>query len=443
MTRIVVIDDRVTNRNILTRLALSVEEGLQVSAYASPVEALDALDGGLECDLIVTDFNMPEMDGAAFVRTLRQRSERHDVPVVVVTVYEDREFCYRALEAGATDFLLSPVDHLEFRARARNLLTLRRQQRLLADRAAGLEQALTRQETASGEDLLGRVLDAIPAAISIVDGQGRLVFANQAHAALLGLPRQEALGRPLAETHGEDYALRSGVRDEKVRETGVPLVAPALRDGRARRQPALPPDRQGPARQRVGLGHPGAERRVRRHRAAAGGGRQRALGPPRSPDRPAERHLVPGPRRGGAAARAPGARESRRCCTSTSTASRASTTPSARSSATACSRRWPGACATGSRTATCWPGCRATSSPSCAPASSARTTRPSWRGGSPTRSAEPFLVLGHEVNSSASVGITLAPADGRTADGCCATPSSRPTGSRPRGATTTASSPPR
>src|SRR5215208_6934643 len=78
MTRIVVIDDRVTNRNILTRLALSVEEGLQVSAYASPVEALDALDGGLACDLIITDYNMPEMDGASFVRTLRQRGEHHD-----------------------------------------------------------------------------------------------------------------------------------------------------------------------------------------------------------------------------------------------------------------------------------------------------------------------------------------------------------------------------
>jgi diguanylate cyclase (GGDEF)-like protein/PAS domain S-box-containing protein len=226
MTRIVVIDDRVTNRNILTRLALSVEEGLQVSAFASPVEAIDALDGGLSCDLIVTDYNMPEMDGAGFVRTLRQRGEHHDVPVIVVTVYEDREFCYRALEAGATDFLLSPVDHLEFRARARNLLTLRRQQRLLADRAAGLEQALTRQETAAGEDVLGRVLDAIPAALSIVDSHGRLVFANQAHEALLGLKRQDALGRPLGETHGEDYALRNGVTDEKVRETGVPLARP-------------------------------------------------------------------------------------------------------------------------------------------------------------------------------------------------------------------------
>ena len=41
-----------------------------------------------------------------------------EVPIIVVTVYQDREFCYRALEAGATDFLLSPVDHLEFRARA-------------------------------------------------------------------------------------------------------------------------------------------------------------------------------------------------------------------------------------------------------------------------------------------------------------------------------------
>jgi diguanylate cyclase (GGDEF)-like protein/PAS domain S-box-containing protein len=214
MTRIVVIDDRVTNRNILTRLALSVEEGLQVSAFASPVEAIDALDGGLSCDLIVTDYNMPEMDGAGFVRTLRQRGEHHDVPVIVVTVYEDREFCYRALEAGATDFLLSPVDHLEFRARARNLLTLRR------------EQALTRQETAAGEDVLGRVLDAIPAALSIVDSHGRLVFANQAHEALLGLKRQDALGRPLGETHGEDYALRNGVTDEKVRETGVPLARP-------------------------------------------------------------------------------------------------------------------------------------------------------------------------------------------------------------------------
>jgi response regulator RpfG family c-di-GMP phosphodiesterase len=145
---------------------------------------------------------MPEMDGAAFVRTLRQRPERQEVPIIVVTVYEDRDFCYRALEAGATDFLPSPVDHLEFRARARNLLTLERQRRLLADRAAGLEagahhapapaRARRRRPAAAPRRHAGGDLDRrLP---------GRLVFANLAHAAMLGVSRDAAAGRPLAET---------------------------------------------------------------------------------------------------------------------------------------------------------------------------------------------------------------------------------------------------
>ena len=81
---------------------------------------------------------MPGMDGADFIRAFRALPGARDVPVVVVTVYEDRSYCYQALEAGATDFLLSPVDHLEFRARARNLLTLRKQQKLLEQRAHDL-----------------------------------------------------------------------------------------------------------------------------------------------------------------------------------------------------------------------------------------------------------------------------------------------------------------
>ncbi len=146
MARIAVIDDRVTNRNILTRLAASVEEGLAVSAFPSALVALDAFDAGLVPDLIITDFNMPEMDGATFIRALRDRHALAEVPIIVVTVYEDREYCYRALEAGATDFLLSPVDHLEFRARAHNLLTLRRQQLLLTERTAVLERELSSRD---------------------------------------------------------------------------------------------------------------------------------------------------------------------------------------------------------------------------------------------------------------------------------------------------------
>ena len=229
MAKVVVIDDRVTNRNILTRLALSVEEGLQVQAFASPVEALTRLQGGNPPDLIITDYNMPEMDGATFIETLREQRAFVDVPIVVVTVYEDRDFCYRALDAGATDFLLSPVDHLEFRARARNLLTMRRQQKLLAKRAADLEQALTESQGPGFDNPAARLqsfLDRVPIAVSAVDRFGRLRLVNQAHEELFAQRRDDLIGRSLLDAFGDAFATRHAVLDEKVLESGRPLASP-------------------------------------------------------------------------------------------------------------------------------------------------------------------------------------------------------------------------
>ena len=167
---------------------------------------------------------MPEMDGASFVRALRSRPALVDVPIIVITVYQDREFCYRALEAGATDFLLSPVDHLEFRARARNLLTLRRQQLLLAERAADLERELHTQNRRAGA---GR------AAAGAGRDAGRRLGGRRAgppdagqsclRATARHRPQRRRLGRPLLESHSEEYALQSGVLDEKVLETGLAI----------------------------------------------------------------------------------------------------------------------------------------------------------------------------------------------------------------------------
>jgi len=227
MAKVVVIDDRVTNRNILTRLALSVEEGLQVQAFASPIEALTRLQMGKPPDLIITDYNMPEMDGATFISTLRERREFADIPIIVVTVYEDRDFCYRALEAGATDFLLSPVDHLEFRARARNLLTMRRQQKMLAERAASLERALHEQNGGAHQHssavALQSFVDSLPLAVSSVDRQGRVTMVNRAHEQLMGVRREDVLGRHLLDAYGEDYATRHSVLNQKVLESGSAL----------------------------------------------------------------------------------------------------------------------------------------------------------------------------------------------------------------------------
>ena len=230
MLNVVVIDDRVTNRNILTRLAASVEEGLRVRAFASPQTALDWLQDTTP-DLVITDYKMPGMDGADFIRAFRALPGAADVPVVVVTVYEDRSYCYQALEAGATDFLLSPVDHVEFRARARNLLTLRKQQRLLGQSAQELRQKLVssteRHQAAlrASEDRLRRLIDTVPATISAVDANGRLTLANAAHLELYGIDPATAMGKTLAEVHGDAYAAQHLVLNAKVFETGEALAS--------------------------------------------------------------------------------------------------------------------------------------------------------------------------------------------------------------------------
>ena len=146
MSIIAVIDDRGTNRKVLARLASSLEENAIVKAFANPRDALTWSKTNIP-DLVVTDFKMPEMDGADFIRKFREIPNCAEIPVMVVTAYEDRSFRYAALDAGATDFLLTPVDHHEFRARSRNLLTLRQHQKLINERTITLERRIERLES--------------------------------------------------------------------------------------------------------------------------------------------------------------------------------------------------------------------------------------------------------------------------------------------------------
>jgi diguanylate cyclase (GGDEF)-like protein/PAS domain S-box-containing protein len=229
MLTVVVIDDCVTNRNLLTRLALSVEEGIRVKAFASPGPALEWLAAGRP-DLVIAGHRLPGLAGIEFVQALRRRPEAAELPILVVAGYDERGDCARLLEAGATDFLLSPIDQVEFRVRARNLLLLRKQQKLLAQRAepqAGppLAQAMLQPGApeAAATRRLRRLLDAVPALISAVDEQGRLTLANRDHCAFFGLDGAEPAGRHLAELHGEDYDTRHRVLDAKVFETGAAL----------------------------------------------------------------------------------------------------------------------------------------------------------------------------------------------------------------------------
>jgi PAS domain S-box-containing protein len=218
MTRIVIIDDRMTNRRILAKLAATLEENVEVKAFADPTKALSWIEDKTP-DLVITDYKMPKLDGAEFVRRFRQLPDCFDVPVIVVTVYEDREFRYRSLDAGATDFLLSPVDHQEFWARSRNLLALHRHQQTIKNRAYSLEQRLAtshqlHEETVKEiEGRLRTVMDAVPAMIYATDTDCRLVFLNSYALALSGTAREAAVGATAERVFGRAFGHVSQASD--------------------------------------------------------------------------------------------------------------------------------------------------------------------------------------------------------------------------------------
>lgn len=82
---------------------------------------------------------MPGIDGVEFIRRLRDMARHATVPVVMVTTADERDVCLEALRAGATDFLTKPLEPVEFKVRLRNLLDLRRAQKVLEQRAAQLD----------------------------------------------------------------------------------------------------------------------------------------------------------------------------------------------------------------------------------------------------------------------------------------------------------------
>jgi two-component system response regulator RpfG len=139
MATILIIDDQLTSRKILQQLVGTLERNLTVEAFANPVEAL-GWTTKKPADLVLVDYKMPEMDGIEFIRKFRTNPACAHIPVIMVTSIEDINVRYDALEAGATDFLMKPVDHHECRARCRNLLTQSQQYKIISDRSRWLER---------------------------------------------------------------------------------------------------------------------------------------------------------------------------------------------------------------------------------------------------------------------------------------------------------------
>ena len=77
------------------------------------VEALSTLKSNGRVDLVVTDINMPRMDGLSLLQKLQESEER--ISTVIVSAYGDADTKRKALESGAEDLFTKPIDFLMLR----------------------------------------------------------------------------------------------------------------------------------------------------------------------------------------------------------------------------------------------------------------------------------------------------------------------------------------
>lgn len=168
-TTVLVVDDMAANRSVLCRqlemhdyAVISVESGeeaLELLAQAQP-------------DIVLLDYMMPRMNGIEVLHELRKNPQTADLPVIMVTARAESEATVKALEAGADDYVVKPIDFGVLRARIESHLAkqgdtteLRRCNAVLDERMtmrslvlADMETEL-RDEIGRREELEAKLLD--------------------------------------------------------------------------------------------------------------------------------------------------------------------------------------------------------------------------------------------------------------------------------------------
>ena len=134
--QILVVDDLAQNVKLLE--AVLSPRGFAVIAAASGEEALQRVNEHVP-DLVLLDVLMPGMDGYEVCRRLREDPATSYVPIVMITAHGDQEKL-NAIEAGADDFLIKPINQAELLARVRSLLRIKRYHDTIEEQAAELAE---------------------------------------------------------------------------------------------------------------------------------------------------------------------------------------------------------------------------------------------------------------------------------------------------------------
>ena len=113
MKTVLVVDDSRIMRNIVKNTFSQMKIPCQFLEAANGKEALTQLQSQ-RVDLILLDWNMPELSGIDFLKTVRAMEEYKELPIIMVTSESARYNVIEALKTGASDYIIKPVNEKIF-----------------------------------------------------------------------------------------------------------------------------------------------------------------------------------------------------------------------------------------------------------------------------------------------------------------------------------------
>ena len=116
MKTVMVVDDSLIMRNIVKNIFSELKIPCQFLEAPNGKKAFELLETN-KVDLVFLDWNMPEMDGMEFLNKVRAMSDYQELPIVMVTSEAAKYQVVEALQAGATDYIIKPIQEKTFKGK--------------------------------------------------------------------------------------------------------------------------------------------------------------------------------------------------------------------------------------------------------------------------------------------------------------------------------------
>lgn len=104
---ILIVDDSKTVRNLVA--FIMKKEGFKVTTAEDGLDGLEKLYAADTVDLIVSDVNMPRMDGFTFIKTIREQDAYRDIPIIVLSTEGQDKDIETGLTLGANLYMVKPA----------------------------------------------------------------------------------------------------------------------------------------------------------------------------------------------------------------------------------------------------------------------------------------------------------------------------------------------